>query len=42
MYDFISLNGPWSQLVNLENIALNKVNFRDNIEITPNLSVVPI
>ena len=42
MYDFISLNGPWSQLVNLKNIALNKVNFRDNIEITPNLSVVPI
>ena len=42
MYDFISLNGPWSQLVNLKNIALNKINFRDNIEITPNLSVVPI
>jgi pyrroloquinoline quinone biosynthesis protein B len=42
MYDFISLNGPWSQLVSLKNIALNKINFRDNIEITPNLSVVPI
>jgi pyrroloquinoline quinone biosynthesis protein B len=42
MYDFISINAPWSQLVNLENIALNKINFRDNIEINPNLSVIPI
>ncbi|MBC8301676.1 MAG: pyrroloquinoline quinone biosynthesis protein PqqB, partial [Pelagibacterales bacterium] len=42
MYDFISLNGPWSQLVGLKNIALNKINFRDNLEIKPNLSVVPI
>ena len=42
MYDFINLNGPWSQLVNLENIALNKISFRDTIEIRPNLSVVPI
>ena len=42
MYDFISLNGPWSQLVGLKNIALNKINFRDNIEINPNLSVIPI
>ncbi len=42
MYDFISLNGPWSQLVSLKNITLNKINFRDNIEIKPNLSVVPI
>ena len=42
MYDFISLNGPWSQLVSLKNINLTKINFRDNIEIKPNLSVVPI
>ena len=42
MYDFISMNAPWSQLVNLKNIALNKINFRDNIEINPNLSVIPI
>ena len=42
MYDFINLNGPWSQLVGLKNIALNKINFRDNIEINPNLSVIPI
>ena len=42
MYDFISINAPWSQLVNLENIALNKINFRDTIEIRPNLTVVPI
>ena len=42
MYDFISMNAPWSQLLNLGNIALNKINFRDNIEINPNLSVIPI
>jgi len=42
MYDFISFNGPWSQLVKLENISLNMINFRDTIEIRPNLTVVPI
>ena len=42
MYDFISFNGPWSQLVKLENISLNKINFRDTIQIRPNLTVVPI
>ena len=42
MYDFISNNGPWSQLVKLGNISLNEINFRDNIEIKPNLSVIPI
>jgi len=42
MYDFISNNGPWSQLVKLGNISLNQINFRDNIEIKPNLSVIPI
>ena len=42
MYDFISNNGPWSQLVKLGNIALNSINFRDTIEIKPRLSVVPL
>ena len=42
MYDFISNNGPWSQLVKLGNIALNPINFRDTIEIKPLLSVVPL
>ena len=42
MYDFISNNGPWSQLVKLGNIALNPINFRDTIEIKPRLSVVPL
>ena len=42
MYDFISNNGPWSQLVKLGNISLNEINFRENIEIKPNLSVIPI
>ena len=42
MYDFISNNGPWSQLVKLGNIALNQINYRDNIDIKPRLSVIPI
>jgi pyrroloquinoline quinone biosynthesis protein B len=42
MFDFINDNAPWSQLVNLNNIALNKINFRDNIEVNPNLTVIPI
>ena len=42
MFDFVNDNAPWSQLVNLNNIALNKINFRDNIEINPNLTVIPI
>jgi len=42
MFDFISTNAPWSQLVNLMNIALTKVNFEDNIVINPTLSVIPI
>ena len=42
MYDFISNNGPWSQLVKLGNISLNEINFRDNIEINPHLSIIPI
>ena len=42
MHDFINNNGPWSQLVKLGNIDLNMINFRDNIEIHPRLSVVPL
>ena len=42
MYDFISNNGPWSQLVKLGNISLNEIHFRDNIEINSHLSVTPI
>ena len=42
MHDFINNNGPWSQLVKLGNIDLNMINFRDNLEINPRLSVVPL
>jgi len=42
MYDFINDNAPWSQLVELQNISLNKINFRDNIQINPDLTVIPI
>jgi len=42
MFDFISTNPPWSQLVDLMNIDLNRINFGDNIVINPTLSVIPI
>ncbi len=42
MHDFINNNGPWSQLVKLGNIDLNMINFRENIEIMPRFSVVPL
>ena len=42
MFDFISTNAPWSQLVDLMNITLSKINFGDNIVINPTLSVIPI
>jgi len=42
MFDFISSNAPWSQLVDLMNITLTKINFGDNIEINPTLTVIPI
>jgi len=42
MFDFISTNAPWSQLVDLMNITLSKINFGDNIEINPSLSIIPI
>lgn len=37
--DFISNNGPWSQLVSLKNISLQKLNAQNPITLTKNISV---
>jgi len=41
MLKFLSTNGPWDQLVKLENIKLNKMNHQQTIELSSNLSIVP-
>ena len=39
--EFLSSNGPWDQLVQLENIALNELQHTKPVELGPNLSVTP-
>jgi pyrroloquinoline quinone biosynthesis protein B len=41
MFDFLSNNGPWSQLVALENIALNSMKADSAIELNAKISVTP-
>ncbi|MEP3383630.1 MAG: MBL fold metallo-hydrolase, partial [Flavobacteriaceae bacterium] len=41
MKSFLETNGPWDQLVALNNIALNPLNHEEIIELTPNLKVMP-
>jgi pyrroloquinoline quinone biosynthesis protein B len=40
MYDYLQNNGPWSQLVSLQNIELNRIVADSNISITEQLSVL--
>ncbi|HET9745927.1 MAG TPA: MBL fold metallo-hydrolase, partial [Chitinophagaceae bacterium] len=42
MYDYIKANGPWSQLVDLKNIELIKINADSSIRLTAEISVTPI
>ena len=42
MYDFLKTNGPWSQLVSLKNIQLQKLNADSPIILTPKISITPI
>jgi len=42
MYDYLKSNGPWSQLVNLRNIELRKLNADSVIKLTDKISVIPI
>jgi len=42
MADFLKNNGPWSQLVTNENIELRPTAPNDTVQLTKNLSMVPI
>jgi len=41
MGEFLRNNGPWSQLVSLENIALQPLKHDSTLQLTPSLSVTP-
>jgi pyrroloquinoline quinone biosynthesis protein B len=42
MFDFLQNNGPWSQLVSLKNISLQKLKGDSSIQLTANISITPI
>ena len=41
MQSYLQANGPWSQLVNMNNISLQEMKADSTIPLTPNLSVTP-
>jgi pyrroloquinoline quinone biosynthesis protein B len=41
MKGYLSTNGPWSQLVSLENISLHTLSFEKEIFLTPRISFTP-
>lgn len=41
-YNFIQNNGPWNQLVKLENVMLKRIYDREKITLESNLSITPI
>lgn len=42
MNEFLKLNGPWNQLVNINNIEIQKLNFGESNNELTNISVTPI
>lgn len=42
MHDYLKNNGPWSQLVSLNNIRLQKIKADSSIKLTDKISVTPI
>jgi len=42
MYDYLKSNGPWSQLLSLNNIELQKLKADSSIKLTDKISVTPI
>ncbi|HBB48238.1 MAG TPA: pyrroloquinoline quinone biosynthesis protein PqqB [Flavobacteriaceae bacterium] len=42
MTDFLKNNGPWSQLVTHENIELRPTKANDTVQLTKNLSIIPL
>ena len=41
MHDYLKNNGPWSQLISLKNIRLQKIKADSTIDLTDNISVTP-
>ena len=41
MKSYLEKSGPWSQLVKLENIVLQPIVEQNQVEITPNLKIIP-
>lgn len=42
LYDYLNTNGPWSQLVRLKNIQLQKLKADSSIKLTDKISITPI
>ena len=42
MYDYLSANGPWSQLVQLQNIEMSRLADWEPVEVSPNVTVTPV
>ena len=42
MKKFLEQNGPWSQLVSLENISINEINSNSKISVDSNVTIQPI
>ena len=42
MKKFLEKNGPWSQLVSLENISINEINSNSKISVDPNVTIQPV
>ena len=42
MFDFLSNNGPWDQLIKLDNIALQKIQNELTIKLNSRISITPI
>jgi len=42
MYDYLKNNGPWSQLIGLKNIQLQKLKADSTIKLTDKISITPI
>lgn len=41
MQEFLAVNGPWSQLLKIKNIKLNKINTEEKIQLSRNISITP-
>ena len=42
MKKFLEKNGPWSQLVSLDNISINEINSNSKISVDPNVTIQPV